>query len=123
MKRGDHNLCVAELRPEIEQILRDLNSWWDQDAAVRPAPPPYRRRSVPVVLKAISRPKSLIQVLRGPRQVGKTTALYQLVDDLLRAKVSPLGILCTSIVSTPTREIADHPLRRSTLWSRRPTVP
>jgi hypothetical protein len=56
--------------PEIdEHILRDLNPWWERPHGVRPVPPAYRRRHVPGILAALGRPRSLIHVLRGPRQV------------------------------------------------------
>lgn len=39
------------------------------------------------------RPRALVEVLRGPRQVGKTTGLYQVVRDLLERGVPPKDIL------------------------------
>lgn len=74
---------MHRLAPEIEQILRELNPWWRPKHPVRPAPPNYQRRQVGAIVAAVDRPKALIQVVRGPRQVGKTTALYQIVKSLL----------------------------------------
>ncbi len=79
--------------PEAPQILRDLNSWWDKPHGVRPNPPAYRRRHVAEIARTLGHKRPLIQVLRGPRQVGKTTALYQLVQDRLASGVNPRDIV------------------------------
>src|SRR5262245_59972607 len=71
-----YNLVMPKIGPEIEQILRDLNPWWEPPHRVRPAPPEFRRRRVASIISTLRGPKSLIHVLRGPRQVGKTTALH-----------------------------------------------
>src|SRR5262249_41361171 len=39
------------------------------------------------------KPQGLIEVLRGPRQVGKTTAIYQIIQDLLGAGTAASEIL------------------------------
>src|SRR5207245_6347168 len=41
----------------------------------------------------LRRPKGPIEVIRGPRQVGKTTGIYQIVQDLLRDGVDPTNII------------------------------
>ena len=84
---------MGQLPLELESILRDLNPWWSPPHPVRPAPPAYRRRGVQALLDGLDRPESLIQVVRGPRQVGKTTALYQLVEELLGRGEDPMRIL------------------------------
>jgi predicted AAA+ superfamily ATPase len=67
MKRG--------LSPETVQVLHDLNAWWTDSRTMRPEPPTYARRDMGDLKRALARSKPLIQVLRGPRQVGKATAL------------------------------------------------
>ena len=69
---------------ESIQVLKDLNSWWSDPAVVRPEPPPYRRPRVMDLAARLKREKGLIEVVRGPRQVGKTTGIYHIVQDLLR---------------------------------------
>ena len=39
------------------------------------------------------KPRGVIEVVRGPRQVGKTTAIYQIIQDLLRSGRHPNDIL------------------------------
>ncbi|HVZ71712.1 MAG TPA: ATP-binding protein [Polyangia bacterium] len=52
---------------------------------VRPEPPVYRRRAIAALSARLAKPRGLIEVVRGPRQVGKTTGIYQIVQDLVRA--------------------------------------
>ncbi len=81
------------LSAESEQVLRDLNPWWVNPTAVRPEPPAYRRPLVRELAARLARPKGVIEVVRGPRQVGKTTGIYQIIQDLLRAGTSASDIL------------------------------
>lgn len=98
------------LSPEISQILTELNPWWRPPHPVRPEPPKYRRRRVEKILKSVDGPRGLIQVLRGPRQVGKTTALYQVVEDLLRRGKSPTSLLLIRFDLEPLREAGLRPV-------------
>jgi hypothetical protein len=68
--------------PEIIQVLKDLNPWWERPGTVRPAPPPYRRRLTQDIFGRLFSRGKLIEIIRGPRQVGKTTAIYQIIQDL-----------------------------------------
>jgi predicted AAA+ superfamily ATPase len=77
---------------DVIQILKDLNPWWDSGEMRRP-PPPYMRRGVAELLRRILRPRGLIEVVRGPRQVGKTTAIEQITQRLLSEHVKPTDIL------------------------------
>lgn len=79
--------------PETPQILREVNSWWTPPHEVRPAPPPFWRRGVEGIERTLTAKQPLVQVLRGPRQVGKTTALHQLVRSRLSRGITPTEIL------------------------------
>jgi hypothetical protein len=100
------------LAPEVPQILRALNSWWEPGRPLRPAPPPYRRRRVDQLVQALRGRRALIQVLRGPRQVGKTTALHQLVQSLLAARVAATQIFLIRFDLQPLQEAGLLPLLR-----------
>lgn len=71
------------LSADAIRVLRDLNPWWEDPSVVRPSPPVYRRPVVRDLLRRLSAQKGLIEVLRGPRQVGKTTGIYQIIQDLI----------------------------------------
>ncbi len=81
------------LSAEAAQILRELNPWWREPGVVRPDPPHYRRPLVAELLRRLERPRGLIEVVRGPRQVGKTTGIYQIIQDLIRSGARPRDIL------------------------------
>ena len=81
------------LTAEAAHILRELNPWWNDATAVRPEPPPYRRPLVVELSSRLRRTKGLIEVVRGPRQVGKTTGIYQIIQELLRSGAPPGDIL------------------------------
>lgn len=71
------------LAGETAQVLRDLNPWWATPPVVRPDPPAFQRPLVAEISMRLRRPKTLIEVVRGPRQVGKTTGIYQIIRDLI----------------------------------------
>ncbi len=80
------------LDDEVINILMDLNPWWETGRMRRP-PHSYQRRGVPDLLQRMVRPQGLIEVVRGPRQVGKTTAIEQIIEHMLTHKVKPTDIL------------------------------
>jgi uncharacterized protein len=89
---GDNMEDIATLSPEAANILRDLNPWWRTGKLRTPAQR-YRRRGVEGILRRLSRRSGLIEVLRGPRQVGKTTVIEQATQHLLNSSVKPQDIL------------------------------
>src|SRR6202008_4835743 len=84
----------AKLSDEAIQVVSQLNPWWSSDPpVVRPTPPVFRRPLISEISQRMRRSKGLIEVVRGPRQVGKTTGIYQIIQDLLAAKTPPNNIL------------------------------
>lgn len=75
------------MHSEVEQVIRDINPWWGRTEAS--PPPPFRRPFVREVAERVLGEGNIIEVLRGPRQVGKSTAMAQIVEDALRAGVAP----------------------------------
>jgi hypothetical protein len=69
---------------DLSSLLADLNPWWREPGARRALAWPVRRGVHRRLLEGLGRPEEWrAQVLLGPRQVGKTTLLKQLADDLL----------------------------------------
>lgn len=93
MKQRTSNEGSSSFLPdEVVQILMDLNPWWSTGKLRKPAPP-YRRRGVPELLARVTRPQGLIEVIRGPRQVGKTTAIEQVIETLFQKGAKPKNVL------------------------------
>ncbi|MCI4323484.1 MAG: ATP-binding protein [Thermoplasmata archaeon] len=76
------------------QLLSETNPWWERGSVPESLAPPYRRRDFFVIRSRLQeRP---ITALAGPRQVGKTTLMYQLIKDALAQGVAPNRILYVS---------------------------
>ncbi|RJP37069.1 MAG: ATP-binding protein [Phycisphaerales bacterium] len=71
----------------LDAVIRNANPWW---AGVdRLDVPPFRRWPFDAVLHGLKKGLAPSVVLRGPRQVGKTTLLNQVIDHLLSEGVDP----------------------------------
>jgi predicted AAA+ superfamily ATPase len=93
------------LPQEVIDVLTDLNPWWGTPGLVRPTPPKYRRREILEIQKRLRGPGRLIEVLKGPRQVGKTTGIQQMIQDLMEHSVSAHDILFVRFDLELLREI------------------
>jgi len=68
------------LPPAVDEFLRSTNPWWEGKPG--PQVPPYRRWAFQATLKKMDSGLAPAVVLRGPRQVGKTTLQQQLIGYL-----------------------------------------
>ncbi|MDE0070995.1 MAG: ATP-binding protein [Caldilineaceae bacterium] len=71
--------------------LRRLNPWWEGSPML--PQPRTRRHLVSQIRRRLEAEIAPIVIVRGPRQVGKTTAQFQIIADLLEEGVSPTSIL------------------------------
>lgn len=78
------------LSVELIQDLRRMNPWWEGEPM--PPLPTTRRHLVQSMRRRLDLRLAPIVVVRGPRQIGKTTAHLQLLSDLLATGVSPRHI-------------------------------
>jgi predicted AAA+ superfamily ATPase len=106
---------APRLSRDAEAVLRDLNPWWRSGIGVRPPAPAYRRPAIRELSRRLFRPKGLIEVVRGPRQVGKTTGMHQIIEDLIGAGVEPTNILFVRFDLQLLRE-EEQGLRRIARW-------
>ncbi len=66
----------------VEAVLRSSNPWWDSKPG-RPVPP-FKRWPFDLIIRRLTDKSRLpAVVLRGPRQVGKTTLQEQIIDQLI----------------------------------------
>ena len=71
--------------------LNRMNPWWQEGTV--PLMPRTMRDLVPLVERRMRQRLAPIIVVRGPRQVGKTTAQLQVIERLLAAGVKPKLIM------------------------------
>lgn len=77
----------------LETVLHDLNPWWREPAARAARNLPFRRHPHSLLLRRLRDPEERrAAVLLGPRQIGKTVLLGQLIDDLLDAGLPPARV-------------------------------
>lgn len=88
------------LPPELILDLQRQNPWWEGQSM--PLIPPYRRWAYNKLRQRLADPIAPIVVVRGPRQIGKTTLQLQIIDSLLKEGVSPRRILRVQFDELPS---------------------
>jgi predicted AAA+ superfamily ATPase len=84
-----------------------------------PVLPPTRRHLVAQIRRRLDLGLAPIVVVRGPRQIGKTTAHLQLVGDLLSEGIEPRRILHLQFDELRTLESFEEPVLRLVEWYER----
>lgn len=97
---------TGALPPRLVDDIRLQNPWWSGGAL--PPLPSFRRWPFDILLKRLLRtpPLARINVMRGPRQIGKTTLQYQLIEHLLEQGVDPRRILRVQFDELPSFRVA-----------------
>jgi predicted AAA+ superfamily ATPase len=104
----------ALLSTGAERNLRDANPWWKGDRQYDVAK--IRRWAYEPVLKGLLRGLAPVTVLRGPRQVGKTTLLNQVIDELLTQGVNPQRIFRVQFDDIPDLRRLETPILDLAAW-------
>ena len=86
-----------------------------------PPLPVTRRHLVPQIRRRIDRRLAPILVVRGPRQIGKTTAQLQALSDLLAEGVPPRNIFRVQCDDLPELRNVPEPILRLADWYERPS--
>lgn len=87
---------------QILKVLYGYNVWWNTNRLLPELARPVKRLAFYEARKAFVHPQiRRAVILSGPRRVGKTTILYQMIDEYLRKGVPAKNILYVSF---------DHPL-------------
>jgi predicted AAA+ superfamily ATPase len=100
-----------------EAMVRDLwrmNPWWEDGQA--PPLPATRRHLVRQMHRRLEMRLAPAVVVRGPRQIGKTTAQLQVVADLLKQGVPPRNIFRVQADQLAAVEEVAEPLLRLADW-------
>jgi hypothetical protein len=97
----------------ILRALHDQNAWWTTNRIPVTMAKPFKRRDF-YTLKDKIQEKEITAII-GPRQVGKTTILHQLIEHLIKRNVDPKRILylsfdypyLTAITKTPLNDVLE----------------
>lgn len=104
MKNRQLNLDLGRgiLPSSLAKELHQQNPWWS--GRELPPLPIFRRWPFQTLLTRLLReqPLAKINVLRGPRQIGKTTLQYQIIDHLLGSGVDPKRIFRVQFDELPS---------------------
>lgn len=112
--RVESNLPPGMLPPELEENLRAMNPWW---AGQPMAPlPPMRRWPFDRLLGMIDTGLTPAVALRGPRRVGKTILVRQLIQCLLDRGADPRSILYVAFDELPTLRGIAEPVLAIARW-------
>jgi predicted AAA+ superfamily ATPase len=98
----------------MEANIRDSNSWWRGEGIAGVAP---RVRSIySQLMRSLKHGLAPVTVLRGPRQVGKTTILNQAIDALLHEGVNESRILRVQFDDLPSLRDLTEPILEIARW-------
>jgi predicted AAA+ superfamily ATPase len=105
----------VRLPPVLDEYLRGANPWWEsRPGRVLPA---YRRWAFHVLLRKLATGLAPVVLLRGARQVGKTTLLEQAIQHLLAVeRVDPRRILRVQFDEIPTLKRLPEPVQSIAAW-------
>lgn len=102
-----------------DELVHDLdrqNPWWQR----KPMPdiPTFRRWPFRRLRRRLDHPVAPVEVISGPRQIGKTTLQLQLIESLLTEGVAPQRILRVQFDDLPSLRRAkfQEPILRLVDW-------
>jgi predicted AAA+ superfamily ATPase len=98
----------------LEGTLRDANPWWRGESLY--GLPPLRRWVFPAIKDGLLKGLAPVQVLRGPRQVGKTTLLNQIAEELLSEGIKPHRLFRVQFDDLPGLHRIESPILALTQW-------
>ncbi|HEY4760924.1 MAG TPA: ATP-binding protein [Thermoguttaceae bacterium] len=103
-----------QISHELVQDLRRMNPWWEGKPL--PVLPRTKRHLVGMIHKRLELRLAPIIVVRGPRQIGKTTAQLHVLQDLLERHVSPQHLFRVQFDELPEIITHSEPLLRLVDW-------
>ncbi len=112
---GSDMFDTLRLPPELDHRLRTANPWWEgKPGRVLPS---YRRWAFGPLLRRLETGLAPAVVVRGARQVGKTTLLEQVIDHLLRVEVlEPRRVLRVQFDELPSLRPLSEPILQIVRW-------
>ena len=111
---SDTTTSYPTLLHPITAILHDDNPWWRGERLF--GLPSLRRWAFDAVLSGVQRGLTPATVLRGPRQVGKTTLLNQVINTLLAQGVVGRRIFRVQFDELPALRNVTEPILELARW-------
>lgn len=114
-----HRRYVTEppLPPQLVRGLRRMNPWWE--GAPLPPQPATRRHLVTWIRRRMESGIAPVVAVRGPRQVGKTTAQVRIIADLLAEGAPPAHVLRVQFDELASLRAVEEPLLAVADWFER----
>ncbi len=113
--RGRDLFDKVRLPPELDEFLRSANPWWESKPGR--VLPPYRRWAFHTLLRRLETKVAPAVVLRGARQVGKTTLQEQVIQHLLQEQgVESNRILRVQFDELPSLAALKEPILALARW-------
>lgn len=79
---------------QVIKVLRQYNPWWRMPSSIKEESKPQKRLAYYEALKMLKHNSiRRFVVLSGVRRVGKTTIMYQIIDNLIEEGINPKNIL------------------------------
>ena len=102
------------LTPALDEFLRSTNPWWERKPGR--VLPSFRRWAFSPTRRRLESGLAPIVVLRGPRQVGKTTIQEQLIQQYLKDDVEPQRLLRVQFDELPPLKELKTPILSLGRW-------
>jgi len=113
----EHNPLFGQLPLELSENLRSINPWWNNEPG--PPIPSFRRWLFPRLKHLLTDGMTPATILRGPRRVGKTILLRQILEDLLKNGVTASRILYVAFDEIGTLATLKEPVLKIARWFER----
>ena len=91
---------------EILRNLQDQNGWWVLGKIDENLVPAFHRNEYDRVKFIFNNEIRRFPILSGPRRVGKSTIMFQMIDELLKANIKPTRILFYTLDDFPNNEVS-----------------
>ena len=109
-----HGLLFPVIPDGLETVVLNANPWWRGERIAEV--PPMRRWAFEPIKQSLANGLAPATVLRGPRQIGKTTLLIQIIEDLIREGIAPRRLFRLQFDDLPGLAKMSMPLVELTDW-------
>ena len=105
---------LERLPPAVTEFVSSTNPWWEGKPG--PVLPPFKRWAFAQARARLEVGLAPIVVLRGPRQVGKTTIQEQLIQEYLKQGVEPRRLFRLQFDELPPLKGLETPILTLCRW-------